>query len=172
MTNQLRASYLYGLFSDLTARLSDRFNLRRKTADDIKHRLRIKEEMRDAGLSPAQLRYAEVRHLPSIIKNDEHVKAAIFGHIKSGGVAIMVATNRRVIYIDHTPMVDNLDEFNYLTISGISYSSNRLSCAVTMHSSLDDRTLERVKNHQAKKFISYIETKSIDLPSGASDIGI
>lgn len=123
-------------------------------------------ELRDAGFSTLQLHSAESRKLVEIIEIDEHIMAAIFGHVSPGGTAIIVATSKRVIYINHHLFMDDLDEFNYVAISGISYSTNGFFWSVTLHSGLDDRTLGCIKGVQAKKFISYIESLCIEHPFG------
>jgi len=164
MTNQPRTSYLYDLFSRLVKRLSDYYKSGKNTDKDIKHKLRVTEELRDAGFNALQLRNTESRRLAGIIEDNEHIMAAICGHTLLNGVSVIAATNKRVIYINHHLFTDTLDEFNYISISGISYSTNGFFWSVTMHSGLGDRTLERIRGVQAKKFVGYIESLCIDRP--------
>lgn len=153
-----------GHISNLIKRFQTNFKDNDNRDNKIKHEMRVMEELRDAGFGAGQLRHLESRRLPGIIEKDEHIKAAIYGKAEIKGSAIIVATDKRVIYFDHTPFLDTLDEFSYNVISGISYSTNGFSWSITVHIRLGDRTLESVKNNQADKFINYIESASIDQP--------
>lgn len=142
------------------------FNSNKPSSDELKRRLRVSEELRDAGFTARQVSYVESKRLTAVISDDEHVMAAICGHAPKSGKAIIAATSRRVIYVDHRPFLDILDEFNYVAISGISYSTNGFFWSITMHSSLGDRILERIKGAQAKKFVNYVESMCINQPYG------
>jgi len=149
---------------NLIKRLKIYFKGDEDSEDKIKHEMCVIEGLRDAGFSACQLRHLESRRLPEIVEKDEHIKAAIYGKAELRGKAVIVATDKRVIYFDHTPFLDTLDEFNYNVISGISYSTNGFSWSITVRTRSGNRTLEGVKNNQADKFINYIESVSIDQP--------
>lgn len=153
-----------GYFLGLLQRLKYNFNVNEKSEEKIKHELRVIEDLRDVGFSAGQLRHLESRRMPEIVAKNEQIKAAIHGTADIKGHAVMVATDKRVIYFDHTPFLDALDEFNYFVISGISYSTNGFSWSITVHSKIGDRTLVGVKNSQARGFINYVEQRCIDNP--------
>ena len=157
-------------FNDLMKRFGSYFKYDEDTDNKMKHKVRVMGELREAGFSDYQLGHSEVRQLFEIIENDEHVMAAIYGRVRLRGVAIIVATDKRVIYLDHIPFLDTLDEFNYMSISGISYSANGISWSVTIHTNLGDHTLANVKTSLAKKFTNYIESVCIDQPFGSRNI--
>lgn len=153
-----------GYFHDLIKRLEVYFKVNENSDDKIKHSMRVIEDLRDVGFSASQLRHLESRRMPEIVRPDERIKAAIHGTAEIKGHAIMVATDKRIIYFDHTPFLDALDEFNYVVVSGASYSTNGFSWSITVHTKIGDRTLTGVKNSQARRFIDYVELRCIDYP--------
>lgn len=127
--------------------------------EELQHELRVIEELSDIGFGFWQLRRAESKYIASIIEKDEHILSAIYGHVPSGGKAVLVATDTRVIYLDHVPLFETLDEFPYESIIGITYSVNVFMSAITLHTALGDRTLEHVKHRTSESFVNYIEKK-------------
>lgn len=127
--------------------------------DELHHELRIIEELSDIGFGFWQLRRAESKYIASIIGKDEHILSAIYGHVPSNGKAVLVATDLRVIYLDHVPIFEKLDEFPYDSITGITYSINVFMSKIILHTTLGDRTLEHVKHRTSESFVNYIEAK-------------
>lgn len=150
--------------SEFLQQLKSYFLVNEDDDKKVKHSIRVTEDLRDLGFSAGQLRQLESRRMPEIIRADEQVKAAVFGRAETRSNAVMVATDKRVIYFDHTPFLDTLDEFNYAVVSGISHSSNGFSWSITIHTKIGDRNLQGIKTIQARQFINYIESSCIDQP--------
>lgn len=127
------------------------------------HRTRVHHELKAAGLTGYALLRAECRYLPSIIHEAEHIKAAIYGRVEGSGGAILVATNKRVIYLNRMPLFTTLDEVTYDLVSGISKGSNGLLSSVTLHTRAGDYTVRFGNLVSATKFVSFIEKKCIEV---------
>lgn len=135
-----------------------------------RHRDRSREsqivhELQTCGFGRMQLRSLEVRHLAEILKENEHILAAAFGHNEERDRSVIIATDMRVIAIDYMPLFHSVDEISYSSIQGVSVSAAALRAVVILHVSGRDVVLRRVKLGMAQQFAEYIETRSIDLYS-------
>ncbi len=128
------------------------------------HADRIKTELAAAGVTPYGLRKMSSRHLPEVIHKDEHIMAAVYGQSGSGS-ALIVATEKRVIYIDKKPFFSNVDELSFDIVSGVKIGTAGPFCALTLHTRLGDYELRFVNRACAKRFVSYIESRRIEQPT-------
>jgi general stress protein 26 len=74
---------------------------------------------------------------------------------------MLVATDRRVIFLDHKPGYTAFDELTYDVISGVKLTSAGFS-AVTLHTRLGDYLIRFVNTRAANNFTHYIETKRLE----------
>lgn len=123
---------------------------------DKSHSIRIKQELAKAGISGYALRKAEARYLPTLIKDDEHIMAAVYGRADTGG-AMLVATDRRIIFLDKKPLIVTTDEISYEVVSGVGISrESGLFAALTIHTRMGDYTIRFVNPAAARRFDHYI----------------
>lgn len=137
---------------------------------DSTHVLRVEKELRNAGISRIGMLRFTSTYLPNVIHQDEHVLAAVYGHRRegSGGVfgyeeGLLVATDRRVLYVIHRPGYTSMDEIAYDKLSGIHVSRAIPFAAVTLFTKIGDYTLSFARPKVAQKFADYIEQSVIDL---------
>jgi len=121
------------------------------------HKDRIKQELIKAGLSNLTLKRMEARHLPGVINQDEHVMAAIYG-LSDNFSAMLVATDRRIIYSERKPFYKMLDEVAYDVVSGVRYNLRGSRANVILHTRIKDYSLRFVSKKTAEKFVEYIES--------------
>lgn len=127
------------------------------------HRLRVKEELRKAGVTSYGLLKLESRNLPQIIHENEHVKGVSYGRASTGGGAMLVATDLRIIYFNRMPLFSSLDEVTYELVSGVSiYKSGNLFASVSLHTRAGDYTVRYTNYVCAKRFVKYIEQRCIE----------
>ena len=131
----------------------------------INHKDRVMKELKDLGLSKFSLTRSESRYLPSIIHPDEHLGGAIYGHHKDG-FAMLVATDRRIIFLDKKPLFINEDEVNYYVVSGVKLSRAGFGCTVTLHTRVKDYELQTLNYKSANIFVEYIESRSLEHANG------
>lgn len=132
------------------------------------HSDRIKSELREVGISTLALLRFTARYLPKVIHENEHIEAAVFGrHKESEGVfgyieGILVATDQRIIYVDHKPGFTTMDEIAYDIVSGVRESSSGIHSSLTLFTKMGNYTVSFAKKANAKKFVDYIEMRRID----------
>lgn len=128
------------------------------------HRRRIKEELKSAGVTNYGLLKPESRNLPQIIQEDEHIKGVIYGRATTGGGAMLIATDLRLIYFNRMPLFSTLDEIPYERVSGITRGKEGgLLVAVTLHTRIGDYTIRFANLNCASTFVKYIERKCIEI---------
>lgn len=129
-----------------------------KTSD---HKLRVQSEMAGAGMTRLALLKSSSRYLHHVIHADEHVQAIASGHYE-GGSAVLVATDRRIIFLDHKPLFTSTDELTYGVVSGIKSFYSGPFASLTLHTAAGDYQLRRVNKICAQNFVLFIEQKKIE----------
>lgn len=139
--------------------------VQKKSLSSLAHKDRIKEELRQAGITPlGKFRFSGI-YLPEVIHEDEHIEAAMFGRHKElqgffGAVeGMLVATDKRVLFIDHRPGYTTMDEFTYDVVSGVNMTKAIYNASVTLYTKVNNYRLSYVSKESAKKFVDYIENR-------------
>jgi hypothetical protein len=122
------------------------------------HKERIIHELMEAGVTPYGLIKSESRYLPRVINEDEHIKAVIYGQHNSS-LAMLIATDKRVIYLDKKPTAELVDEISYEVVSGIELDMFIIFATVTLHAAVGNYKFQYVNPKCAEKFVQHIEEK-------------
>lgn len=128
---------------------------------DPKHVERIKLELQKAGMTNYGLLKGEARHLPSLIHKDEHIHGVVYGRAEHSS-AMIVATDKRVLYLDHRVLFNKSDELTYDVVSGVSFNKQSGYAGIVLHTRLGDFSLRFVNLSCAKKFVDYVESRQIE----------
>jgi len=129
----------------------------------------IKKELKAAKVTNYGLLKQEARHLHVIIEKDEHIKAAIYGlYGDSKGVqsssGMLIATDRRMIFIDKKPLFTDIDEFGYGAVLGINVNNALLFSSVTVHTANKEYKFRNVNRKCARQMKLYIESNVVEKP--------
>jgi Bacterial PH domain len=127
-----------------------------KIRKPVSHRSRVLEELRNLGVSKGSLSTMESRYLPTIIHPDEHIGGVVYGDGEEGFV-MLVATDRRIIFLDKKPFFINEDEINYGVVSGVKYSHAGFGTTITLHTRIKDYKIMTFNKKCAEGFVKYIE---------------
>ena len=125
------------------------------------HKKRVMDELKLAGVSRMGLTWPESRHLHSIIHLNEHIKGAVYGQNDDGSI-MLVATDRRIIYIDKKPFFTTEDEVTYDVVSGVSYSHALFNATVTLHTRIKDFVVRTYNLKCADRFVHFIESYRLE----------
>lgn len=127
---------------------------------------RVNQELRRAGISKFTLHKFTTHYLPRVIHPDEHIQAAVYGrHTESEGIfgfieGALIATNKRVIFLNHQPGYTTMDEVGYDKIFGVNFSRAGFYASVTLFTEIANYTLSFTSPKAAKKFTNYIENQT------------
>lgn len=124
------------------------------------HRKRIIRELREASVTGWGLLKMESRKLPEIIHEDEKIGGVVYGRTMGDkiGSAMLIATDRRIIFLDVKPFFSTSDEIAYRVVSGVKTNSVGMFASVTLHTRVRDFSLRFVNINCAKAFENFIES--------------
>lgn len=125
------------------------------------HAERVMREMRELGASSFGLRRFAARYLPHIIHPDERLGGIVYGRSGEGAV-MLVATDRRVIYLDKKPFFVSEDEITYDIVSGVSYGYTTFSATVKLHTRIGDYEVHTFNRKCAEQFVEFIEERCLE----------
>lgn len=129
---------------------------------------RIERELHEAGVYNPQRHPFTSNYLPRTLHDDEHIMAAVFGRRKEsegffGFVeGMLVATDKRVIFLDHRPGYTTMDEVSYDNVSGVNLSTTLLYASVTLFTKIANYKLSFANHVAAQRFTDYVESHVID----------
>ncbi len=125
------------------------------------HRERIKRELIKAGATTYGLLKGESRFLPNLVHEDEHIKGVVYGPTK-GASAMLVATDKRVIYLDKKLTAVFTDVLPYDVIAGVNHSQEGPFASVILHTRIGNYTISFANINCADTFVRYIEKRRLE----------
>lgn len=129
------------------------------------HKKRIRQELISAGVTPYGLTKYEARHLHNIIESDETIGGVVYGQVEGMESAFLVATSKRVIFLDRKPLYSNMDELTYDVVSGVNISIAANRASVILHTRVRDYSMRFVRVNCARKFARFIDRKKQEILS-------
>lgn len=123
--------------------------------------IRVKEELKRAGITKYGLLKSESRYLPKIMHEDEHIGGVVYGQY-GGGSAMLIATDHRVIFLDRKPLFTTTDELTYDIVSGVKHDSAGILNTVVLHTRIADYTIRYANGKCANQFVKYIESRRLE----------
>lgn len=138
----------------------------------INQKERIKAEMTKVGVTSYGLKKTTTKMLLDFMDDDEHIGGVVYGRegdklVESNSV-MLVATNKRLIYLNHEPFSRFTDEIAYDVLAGVKKSTAGPFSTVTLLTRMMDTTytIKYVNTNCARHFVKYIDRKRI---RGGSD---
>lgn len=128
----------------------------------------IKTQLEKAGMPHPERHPFTTNYLPRVLHENEHIMAAVFGRRKEsegffGFVeGILIATDQRVLFIDHRPGYTTTDEVSYDVVSGVSTSSTVFYASITLFTKIANYKLSFANHESVQHFADYIETRVIE----------
>jgi Bacterial PH domain/Short C-terminal domain len=101
----------------------------------------------------------EIKELPNILWEDENLEMLVQGfYVKGNG--ILVATNKRLIFIDKGMLYGlRVEDFPYDKISSIQYSTGMMLGKITIFTSGNKALIEQIDKGQVKHFAEYVRAR-------------
>ncbi|HEY8992871.1 MAG TPA: PH domain-containing protein [Candidatus Microsaccharimonas sp.] len=133
---------------------------------------RVQDELIQARINFFDMLHAEPQSLYKFLHPHEKIIGAMRGHLPQGGAAMLVATDKRIMYLDKTAFNVKVEEISYQVVSGITYEVGRYFSHVTLHTANGPIQLRWVTTSAAEIFIHMLELICIEnnLQSVASGI--
>ena len=111
---------------------------------------------------------SEVHYLPKVIHPNENIIGAVYGHSRNG-FAIILATDKRIIFLDKKPLYVVEDEITYGVVSGVSFGHAGIGSTVILHTRIKDYKFQTLNKQCAKGFVKAIEERCVEYNGGVSN---
>jgi general stress protein 26 len=128
---------------------------------------KLMDELKAVGVGAVGLKTPEAKELVRILHPDEHIGGVVYGRYATS-FAWLIATDRRVIFIDKKPLHTTMDELTYDVVSGVRSHQAGLVASVTLHTRINDYAIRYVNKKCARIFVKYIEDRRLE--SGKYDV--
>jgi hypothetical protein len=106
----------------------------------------------------------EIKELPQILWEDEKLEKIVQGRYESG-FGVLVATNKRLLFVDKGIMKLRVEDFPYDKVSSIQYKTGLLMGTITIFASGNRAEIKDVEKNQARAFGDYVRART----SGATE---
>ena len=123
---------------------------------NLSHKERILKELREVGVTGYGLLKSETRQLPTIIAQGETIYGCIYGQYESGS-AMLIATDRRLIFVDRKPMHTILEETAFDQIMDIGADWQPIYARVLVNARARRYIFRYVNIKCARIFVKYLE---------------
>ena len=128
----------------------------------------IEEQIKRSGASKSFLTRREIKSLPGILWEDENVEKIAQGYYAKG-TGILVATNKRLVFIDKGMIYGlRVEDFPYDKISSIQYETGLMSGKIVIFTSGNKAEIKHVYNDQARMFGDYVRARITKVQEHAS----
>jgi general stress protein 26 len=125
---------------------------------DHEHIKRVKSELKVAGMTWYGLMKLATDHLPELIHHNEHIEGVVYGRLEGKLDSVMlVATDKRVLFVDYKPFYKNSDEITYEVVAGVKMTTIGPFAGVVLHTRVQEYALRFVNIRCATIFVNYIE---------------
>lgn len=100
----------------------------------------------------------EIKELPKILWEGENVEAIVQGMYRNG-LGILVATDRRLVFVDKGVVGVKVEDFPYDKISSIQYETGMLMGGITIFASGNRSEIDKVPKDRVRPFAEYVRAK-------------
>jgi hypothetical protein len=121
----------------------------------------IKQQLQHIGADFKFWGRAELRELPRILFQGEQVEHVINGRY-TGGFAMLVGTDQRVLLIDKKPLYLTLEDIRYDMISDVMFNHRLLDASVNLGTMHKDITFVAYNPAKLRAMVSYIQQKVME----------
>ena len=108
-------------------------------------------------IHPLRLRLirGEVKQLPNLLWEEEKIESAAQGWYQ-GGIVLLVATNRRLLLVDHKWLDTKVDDYPYARISSIEQDSNMWIGKIVISLPGTDMVVHRINSENLRDFCQVV----------------
>jgi hypothetical protein len=128
---------------------------------DFPHAVQIRKRLAEVGVGYFGLTSPEAHYLPHIIHPDEIIEGAVYGR-SAAGIVMMVATDRRIIYLDKKPLFIEEEEVVYEAVGGISHGHLGLGSVVFISTRMKNYRVQTSNERSASIFVEAIEKRCVE----------
>lgn len=125
----------------------------------------VEDQLRKIGFDWRFWGRNEVKELHKVLTEDEVIKQCVNGHY-SGGYALLVATNQRLILVDHKPMFLTMEVIWYDKIGQIDYNHRLLNATICVSTPNKELNFTTWNSGTLRKILQYSQEKMVEAKEG------
>lgn len=127
-----------------------------------RHSERVMKELEAVGVPWYGRATSAARYLPYIIHPDEHLEAVVSGREAVMGAAMLVSTDRRIVFIVKRWLFLRDDEIGFRSVRGVSYMHIFLYTSVILHTQMGDYAVRTFNQRCVDTFMKSIERHGLE----------
>jgi hypothetical protein len=127
------------------------------------HVQRVRQDLKRLGASTYGVRRFGSKYLPKIIHPDEYIGGIVYGFNEEGSV-MLVATDRRVVFLNKKPLFFNEEEMTYDIVGGVSFGHAGLASTIILHTRMRDYKIKTLNEKCAFGFMKFVESRCLEHP--------
>ncbi len=129
----------------------------------------IEEQLKNIKFYTRSWNRAETRELADIILPNEEIYECVNGWY-DGGIALLVATNIRVLLIDKKPFKFlSLEDVRFDTINQIDFGRRFLDAHIVISAGMRDLTFRSYNKDRLRKLINHVQHRMAEIKAEQSD---
>lgn len=133
---------------------------------DLKY---VESQLNSIRFGTSRVNKAEVRELQHILITDEKIYECVNGFYE-GGVALLVATDIRVLLIDKKPMgFLNVDDLRFDMISDIDYSHRIFGAQISINCGMKKLLFKSYNQQRLRKLIGHVQHRMSEIKKEQSE---
>lgn len=121
----------------------------------------VRQQLKAIGADYRFFGRYEIQELPKILFDDEYLIHVVFGRY-TGGFALLVATNQRVLLIDKKPMYLTLEDIRYDMISDMVFNHRLLDTSVTLGTVHKSITFTGYNQDRLRQMTTFVQKRVMD----------
>ncbi len=123
----------------------------------------VDSQLKEINFGYNRLNRAEINELQHILIPDEKIYECVNGFYE-GGVALLVATDMRVLLIDKKPMgFLNIDDVRFDMISDIDYSHRALGAQININCGMKNLVFKSYNQQRLRKLIGHVQHRMSEI---------
>ena len=123
----------------------------------------ITSQLAKIKFGTSRINRAEIRELENILLNDETIYECVNGYYE-GGVALLVATDIRVLLIDKKPLgFLNVDDMRFDMISDIDYTHRIIGAQININCGMRNLVFKSYNQVRLRKTIGHIQQRMSEI---------
>lgn len=115
----------------------------------------IKDQLRACGARANILTKAETRCLPTIIYPGETIRAFVYGS-HPAGFGMMVATDRRLLYVNKAFFDTKVDEVLYVSVAAVEYDLGIRYGKLKIYTRAKDFEFKFINKRYLRPFVTFV----------------
>lgn len=129
----------------------------------------VESQLNKIGFGKGRVNRAEILELEHILMSDEIIYECVNGYYE-GGIALLVATDNRVLLIDKKPMgFLNVDDVRFDMISDLDYSHRVFGAQININCGMRNLIFKSYNQARLRKAIGHIQQRISEIKREQSD---